>query len=252
MFTLHRADERQHVQVFVQEIWRTFPPDVPDQAAEDGEDAPTPRGGGFGALVVLDESRLSPGAQVALRPDSAAETITYVLKGALAQDDAKGHTRVVGMGEFQRMTLDSSARCYERNASQTDPVHFLRLSLHPAAYHADNTLEQRFYTVAERRGRLCVVGSQDGRKQSLRLFQDTTILSAVLSPGHHVIHKLPPDRMAWLHVVHGEATLGEIVVATGDGVGLAGQPAVSVTAREETEILLIDLARTLRASARVR
>ena len=252
MFTLRRADERQHVQVSAQETWRTFHPPELGEAPEHVEGAPEPRARGFGVLEILDESRLSPGAEVALRPAREAETFTYVLQGALAQEDSMGHTSVVGMGEFQRMTLDRRARCNERNASQTDWLHFLRMSLHPASSQADNTYEQRFFSVAQRRGLLCIVGSQDGRRQSLRLFQDSMILSAVLSPGHHIIHNLLPDRMAWVHIVHGEATLGELVVATGDGVGLAGQPAVSITAQEETEILLLDLARPDQASGRGR
>ena len=243
MFKLHRADERQHVQVLVQETWRTFPWPDPAQTSARGEGVSAQRMAGFGILESLDESRLSPGAEVALQPDPEAETITYVLKGALAQDDAMGHTKVIGMGEVQRMTLDRNTRCYERNASRTDWVHFLRMSLHPAASQEDNTHEQRFFSVAQRRGRLCIVGSPDGRRQSLRLFQDSVLLSAVLSPGHHLIHKLMPVRMAWVHVVSGKATMGELVVTTGDGVGLAGQPAVSITAQEETEILLLDLER---------
>jgi redox-sensitive bicupin YhaK (pirin superfamily) len=47
--------------------------------------------------------------------------------------------------------------------------------------------------------------------------------------------------MAWLHVVSGEATTGDLVLTTGDGVGVTDEPAVSLTAQEETEILLLDL-----------
>jgi hypothetical protein len=42
--------------------------------------------------------------------------------------------------------------------------------------------------------------------------------------------------------VQGEVTLGDIVLTTGDGAGLTSERAVSLTAREETEILLLDLA----------
>jgi len=41
--------------------------------------------------------------------------------------------------------------------------------------------------------------------------------------------------------VQGEAVLGDIVLTTGDGVGFTAERAVSLTAQEETEILLIDL-----------
>jgi hypothetical protein len=63
----------------------------------------------------------------------------------------------------------------------------------------------------------------------------------MLDAGQHVIHELSQGRRAWLHLVQGEVTLGDTVLTTGDGAGVAAEPAVSLTAREETEILLVDL-----------
>jgi hypothetical protein len=65
--------------------------------------------------------------------------------------------------------------------------------------------------------------------------------SAMLDPGQHVVHELSQGRSAWLHLVQGEVTLGDIVLRTGDGAGVTAERAVSLTAREETEILLLDL-----------
>jgi quercetin 2,3-dioxygenase len=55
------------------------------------------------------------------------------------------------------------------------------------------------------------------------------------------VHELRDGRSAWLHLVEGEVTLGDVVLSTGDGAGLTAERAVSLTAREETEILLVDL-----------
>jgi len=65
--------------------------------------------------------------------------------------------------------------------------------------------------------------------------------SALLGPGQHVVHELSPGRTAWLHLVQGEVMLGDVVLTTGDGVGVTAERAVSLTAREETELLLLDL-----------
>ena len=64
----------------------------------------------------------------------------------------------------------------------------------------------------------------------------------MLDRGQHVVHELVPGRTAWLHLVSGQATLDDVVLVTGDGAGVTAGRAVSLTAREETEILLIDLA----------
>jgi hypothetical protein len=41
--------------------------------------------------------------------------------------------------------------------------------------------------------------------------------------------------------VQGEAALGDLVLGTGDGAGITTDRAVSITARETTEILLFDV-----------
>ena len=63
-------------------------------------------------------------------------------------------------------------------------------------------------------------------------------------PGdrQHVVHELSWRRRAWLHVVQGAVTFGDVVLTTGDGVGITAERAVSLTARAATEILLLDLA----------
>jgi redox-sensitive bicupin YhaK (pirin superfamily) len=63
----------------------------------------------------------------------------------------------------------------------------------------------------------------------------------MLDPGQHVVHELSQGRRAWLHLVRGEVDLGDIILTTGDGAGFTAERAVSLTAREETEILLLDL-----------
>jgi redox-sensitive bicupin YhaK (pirin superfamily) len=59
------------------------------------------------------------------------------------------------------------------------------------------------------------------------------------------VRELAPGRCAWLHIVQGEVTLGDFVLGTGDGAGVTAEPAVSLTAREESEILLIDLGKAM-------
>jgi redox-sensitive bicupin YhaK (pirin superfamily) len=83
---------------------------------------------------------------------------------------------------------------------------------------------------------------------SLHLREDALIYSALLEPGQHVVHDLESGRAAWLHIVTGAVTLGDAVLRTGDGAGISEQRPVSFTAREDTEILLVDLPERARPS----
>jgi redox-sensitive bicupin YhaK (pirin superfamily) len=95
--------------------------------------------------------------------------------------------------------------------------------------------------VAQRRNALCVVASTDGRKGSLRIHQDALVCSSILDSGNHLVHELVQGRRAWLHIIYGEATLNDIVLTQGDGVGVTNEPSVSLTVQENTELLLVDL-----------
>jgi redox-sensitive bicupin YhaK (pirin superfamily) len=139
------------------------------------------------------------------------------------------------------MTARRGVRHRETNVSRSDWAHVFQIWLRPSEVGLAPSQEQKRFSAAERRGVLRIVASSDGRRASLRIHQDAVLCSAMLDPGQHVVHELAPGRSAWLHVVKGEVTLGDVVVATGDGAGLSGERAVSFTARAVTEILLVDL-----------
>ena len=222
---LRRATERRHVQRGEQDIWFTFFPQ---------DDRPGP-------LVAFNEIQFPPGGGSEPHRRDEAEIVTYVYTGALAQEDSTGRSGMIQAGEFQCMTTGDRIRHKETNASRTDWVHIFRIVLHPSEVGLDCANEQKRFTTGQRRNLLCVIASRDGRKGSLCIHQDALIYSSILDPGDHLFHELLPERSAWLHIVDGEATLKDIVLTKGDGVGVTIEPSVSLTARENTEILLIDL-----------
>ncbi len=238
MITLRRAEERLCTRRRKQEVWRSFDPDSPSD----------PLAGGFGALEILDEDRLRPGAAVPGHPQREAEIVTYVREGALAYEDSTGRSGVIHAGEFRRVSAGQGIHHRETNASRTEGAHVIQMWLRPSEAGLKPDDEQKRFSAAERRGELCVVASFDGRRGSLRIHQDALMYSAMLDPGQHVVHELSQGRSAWLHLVKGEVTLGDVVLTTGDGAGVTAERAVSLTAREETEILLFDLGEQLPGS----
>jgi redox-sensitive bicupin YhaK (pirin superfamily) len=238
MITVRRAEERHYDRQRKQEVWLTFYP----------RDRADPRADRFGRLESFSERRLSPGAFASRTPHHNAEIVTYVREGALAYADVPGRSGVIQAGEFQGTTAGRGIRRSEKNASRSNWAQVFQLLLAPSEPGLDPGYEQKRFSAAQRRGGLCVVASADARRGSLRIDQDASTFSALLEPGQHVVHELSPGRIAWLHLVEGEVTLGDIVLTTGDGAGIEAEHAVSLMAQSEAEILLLDLGEDLSES----
>jgi redox-sensitive bicupin YhaK (pirin superfamily) len=231
MITLRRATDRHHERRRMREVWLTFDP----------EDRADPLADGFGPLESLNEDRLAPGAGVPRHDHHGSEIVTYVREGSLAYEDSEGGSDLVRAGEFQRMSAGRHLHHSETNASRTDWAHVFQIWLRTTVAGAAPSHEQKRFSAAERRGALCAVASPDGRSRSLRIHQDAVVYSALLEPGQHVVHELADGRSAWIHMVHGEMVLGDAVLNTGDGAGFTAERSVSFTAREKSELLLLDL-----------
>jgi redox-sensitive bicupin YhaK (pirin superfamily) len=228
MMSLRCAESRHHDRRRKREVWRTFDP--------------LDRADCFETLEALDESRLPPRADVPRRIGGEAEIVTYVREGAVAYEDATGRAGVIQAGEFHCRITAHGARHSEANASRVDWAHVFQIRLRSFAPELERRCEQKRFGAAERRGGLCLIASPDARGGSLRLGQDTRMYSALLEPGQHVVHELAPGRAAWLHIVHGEVALGDLMLSAGDGAGVTTERAVSLTVREDSEILLFDVA----------
>jgi redox-sensitive bicupin YhaK (pirin superfamily) len=170
-----------------------------------------------------------------------AEIVTYVREGAVTYEDSMGHSGVIQAGEFQRMTAVAGVRHSETNASRSDWAHVFQIRLRCSGDVREPGRERKRFSAADRRGGLCIVASPDARKGSLHLDQDARVYAALLEPGQHVVHELAFERAAWLHLVQGEVTLGDLVLTAGDGAGVTTERAVSLTAREDSEILMFDV-----------
>jgi redox-sensitive bicupin YhaK (pirin superfamily) len=234
MMTLRRGEERKHLRRRQREAWLTFAP----------QDQSTLLAVGFGPLTVFEEGRVPPQTSHRKPVPEEAEIITYVREGTLAYEDSTGRSGLLVAGEFQRMTAGRGIRYGETNTSPTEWAHVFQLWLRPSVVGLEPGHEQRLFSIAERRGLLRVVASPDGQNGSLLIHQDALLFSTILDRGQHVVHELSEGRCAWLHIVQGTVRCGAVTMGTGDGAGIEAEPGVSLTASEETEVLLLDVAKT--------
>ena len=201
-----------------------------------------PRFMGFRALRVINEDRVAPAKGFGTHPHRDMEIVTYVIEGTLQHRDSMGNGSLIKPGEVQRMSAGSGVTHSEMNPSPVEPVHFLQIWLLPERQGLAPSYEQREFPDQQRRDKLKLVASHDGRDGSVTIHQDVDLFATLLSPGVIVELPLRAGRHAWVQVVRGALDVDGTALAAGDGAALANERGVRLRAAEDSELLLFDLA----------
>ena len=196
---------------------------------------------GFRGLRVINEDRVQPGRGFPTHGHRDMEILSYVLAGALEHEDSMGTGSVIRPGDVQRMSAGTGVMHSEFNPSRTEPVHFMQIWILPGTRGLDPSYEQKPFPEAEKRGRLRLIASRDGRDGSVTIHHDASVYAAVLAPGERVALALADGRHAWVQVARGAVTLNGEALGAGDGAALSREPALTLVAVERAEVLVFDL-----------
>ena len=197
---------------------------------------------GFRELRVLNEDRVHPGRGFDAHSHRDMEIVSYVIDGALEHRDSLGTGSLIRPGDVQRMSAGSGVTHSEFNASQDEFVHFLQIWILPERNGLEPSYEQKHFAAEQRRGKLRLVASRDGRQGSVRVHQDVALYAALLAPGESVEHALAPGRFAWIQVAKGSCDLDGVRLEAGDGAAISGQTSLQLTGVSGAELLVFDLA----------
>ena len=130
----------------------------------------------------------------------------------------------------------------EFNASKTQPVHLYQIWMFPEKQGLKPIYGQKNFTEAEKRGKLRLLVSPDGRDGSVKIRQDNELYASLLAKGETVKHELKPGRHAYVQVARGSVTLNGNKLHEGDGAAISEEQAVELTGVREADVLLFDLA----------
>lgn len=232
MLTLRKSHERGHMNHGWLDTYHTF----------SFASYYDPKHQGFRSLRVLNDDRVQGGAGFGTHPHRDFEIISYVVDGALAHRDSMGNGSVIRSGDVQRMTAGTGVTHSEYNHSAADAVRFLQIWLKPNQIGLRPGYEQKQFTNEEKRDRLRLIVSLDGRDGSLKVNQDVSLYASVLSAGKRVEHRIAAGRHAWLQVVNGNITANGAALGRGDGASLSDERLLTIEATSDAEFLLFDLA----------
>jgi hypothetical protein len=232
MLTIRKASERGHADHGWLDSHHTF-------SFADYHD---PAHMGFRALRVINDDRVAGGQGFGPHPHRDMEIISVVLDGALAHEDSMGTGAVIRPGDVQRMSAGTGVVHSEYNASRDDEVHFLQIWIQPHKRGVTPGYAQKTFVESEKRGRLRLVASPDGREGSIAINADAFVHVGLFGATESARLPLSARRHAWVHVARGSVRVNGTVVGEGDGVALVDEREVVIEGIERGEVLVFDLA----------
>ncbi len=231
MLTIRKANERGHADHGWLNSHHTF----------SFADYYDPAHMGFGQLRVINDDHIAPGRGFGTHPHRDMEIVTYVLDGTLAHKDSMGNGSEMRPGDVQRMSAGTGVTHSEFNPSPDAPVHLLQIWILPNARGHEPGYEQKHFSAAEKRGKLRLVASGEGREESVSLNQDVDLYAGLLSGDEAVRFEVRSGRDVWVHVARGTLSLNDQALAAGDGVAITDASDLSFTHGDDAEILIFDM-----------
>jgi redox-sensitive bicupin YhaK (pirin superfamily) len=200
-----------------------------------------PRWMSFRTLRVLNEDVVEPGHGFPRHSHRDAEIVSLVLEGSLEHKDSLGNGSVIRPGDVQRMSAGTGVSHSEYNPSKSERLHFLQIWFLPDRQGYAPSYEQRAFSEEQRRDRLALLASSDGRDGSVTLHQDAALYMGTLAPGKELDHDLASGRYAWVQVTRGRVRAFDQELGAGDGAAIDEDRKIALTALELSEVVLFDL-----------
>ncbi len=145
-------------------------------------------------------------------------------------------------GELQHMSAGTGIRHSEFNPSATEPVHLYQIWIEPERAGLQPSYGQKAFPLAGRLSGWQRVASHSAADGALKIHTDAELFLAVLAPGAAREYQFAPGRHGWLQVLRGSVVANSENLVTGDGVAISDEKSLRISASQDAEVLLFDLA----------
>jgi redox-sensitive bicupin YhaK (pirin superfamily) len=196
----------------------------------------------WGNLRVWNDDTIAPQSGFPPHPHRDMEIITYVREGAITHQDNLGNLGRTEAGDVQVMSAGTGIAHAEYNREDVTTKIF-QIWIQPTSRGEKPSWGARPFPKGERAGQFVVLASgyeNDG--DALRIRTDGRVVAATLKAGESAEYSLGKDRRGYLVPATGAVEIDGVRVNARDGAAIAEQDVLRVTALEDSELVLVDVA----------
>jgi len=197
---------------------------------------------GFGLLRVLNDDTILGGGGFDTHGHENMEIITIPLFGELRHKDNMGSISILKPGDVQVMTAGTGVIHSEFNNSEAEELSLFQIWIMPKELGVVPRYDEKSFDILKRKNNFQLIVSLDGRDESLKINQDAFLYLLDLESGKDIKYELKnKSNGVFVFIIDGEVdTLNEYLKKR-DSLELSGILSLSLRAREDSKLLLIEV-----------
>src|SRR5437868_7552903 len=196
----------------------------------------------WGALRVWNDDEIAPNTGFPAHPHANMEIITYVREGAITHQDSLGNKGRTEAGDVQVMSAGSGIRHSEYNL-ESAKTRIFQIWIEPTTKGGQPTWGAKPFPKSDRSGKLVTIASGiAGDKDALPIRADARVLATTLKAGESAEYSPQQARHLYLVPAAGAIEVNGVRVNARDGAAIRNEAKLTITALEDSELVLVDAA----------
>ena len=196
----------------------------------------------FGALRVLNDDVIAPGMGFGTHPHNNMEIITIPLKGALEHKDSMDNIGVVAVDEIQVMSAGTGVSHSEYNKNKDQPLNLLQLWVLPNKQNVVPRYDQKNIKSLKKTNALYPVITPNHDDAGMWIHQDAWFHLGDFNQKTTVPYSLHKEgNGVYAFMIEGGASIEGESLEKRDALGLWETEGFSITAEENSRILLVEV-----------
>lgn len=197
----------------------------------------------WGSLRVWNDDTIAPKTGFPTHPHNDMEIITYVRSGAITHRDSMGNEGRTEAGDVQVMSAGSGIQHSEYNL-EDEETQIFQIWIIPEERGGKPDWGARPFPKEDRAGEFVPLASGVANDDdALPIRTDARVLGATVKAGESVTYTTrDASRHLYLVPATGKVQVEEVEANARDGVAITQRESVTITALEDSELVLVDAA----------
>lgn len=196
----------------------------------------------WGNLRVWNDDSIAPNTGFPPHPHRDMEIITYVREGAITHQDNLGNKGRTEAGDVQVMSAGTGITHSEYNLEE-ETTKIFQIWIIPSHRGEKPAWGTKPFPKGDRSGHFVTLASGFAEdKDALPIRTDARVVGATLKAGESATYRLGADRRAYLVPAVGAVEIDGQRLNARDGAAIAELDSITITALEDSEIVLVDAA----------